>query len=132
MWKLEIGRREISVSLSSNRVGLVENRMISQFCNIDSLFPIGLSTLLRTLLIALFISPRTKYSYSILHKCNHFHKKTERNEIYQYKNNQARVHVHGGISGVLRRGWRTFVPERDSAHFNGYAGEVECRYAPCC
>ena len=64
MWKLEIGGREISVTLSSNRVGLVEYRMISQFYNIDSLFPIGLSILLRTLLITLPTSSQTKYSYS--------------------------------------------------------------------
>ena len=64
MWKLEIGGREISVSLSSNRVGLLERRMISQFYDIDSLFPIGLSILRSTLLIALFISSRIKYSYS--------------------------------------------------------------------
>lgn len=64
MWKLEIGGREISVSLSSNRVGLVEYRVISQFYDIDSLFPIGLSILRSTYLIALFISSRTKYSYS--------------------------------------------------------------------
>ena len=82
MWKLEIGGREISVSLSSNRVGLVEYRVISQFYYIDSLFLIGLSTLLRTLLIALLISSRTKYSYSFLDNCTHFHKKTERNEIH--------------------------------------------------
>ena len=64
MWKLEIGGREISVSLSSNRVGLVENRTKSQFYYIDSLFLIGLSVLRSTLLIALFTSSRTKYSYS--------------------------------------------------------------------
>ena len=82
MWKLEIGGREISVSLSSNRVGLLERRIISQFYYIDSLFLIGMSILRSTLLITLFTSSRTKYSYSFLENCTHFHKKTERNEIH--------------------------------------------------